>query len=118
MASPEGTFAVTNGSGHYIQVDAPELVVAAIRRVVFPDVARQIRDVLDSGGIADAIEVYRALKERYPPERFSEDLLNTFGYALLSAGRTDDAIAIFELNVQSTQPPLTRSTALATAWRG
>ena len=100
MGSPEGTFAVTSGSGHYIQVDAPELVVTAIRRVVFPDVARQVREALDSGGIAVAIEVYRELKERYPPERFDESLLNSMGYALLGAGRIDDAIAMFELNVQ------------------
>ncbi|HYO45773.1 MAG TPA: alpha/beta fold hydrolase [Gemmatimonadota bacterium] len=100
MESPEGTFAVTSGSGHYIQVDDPELVVAAIRRVVFPDVARQVREALDSGGIAGAIEVYRALEERYPPEQFDESLLNTIGYALLGAGRIDDAIATFKLNVQ------------------
>jgi tetratricopeptide (TPR) repeat protein len=100
MESPEGTFVVTNGSGHYIHVDAPDLVIAAIRRVVFPDVTRQVRETLDSEGIAGAIEVYRELKEHYPPERFDEILLNSLGYALLGAGRIDDAIAIFELNVQ------------------
>jgi pimeloyl-ACP methyl ester carboxylesterase len=100
MESPEGTTVITNGSGHYIQVDAPEFVIAAIRRVVFPDVTRQVREALDSGSIAEAVEVYRELKERYPPERFDESLLNTMGYALLGAGRVDDAIAVFELNVE------------------
>jgi tetratricopeptide (TPR) repeat protein len=100
MESPEGTMVVTGGSGHYIQIDAPDLVIAAIHRVVFPDVAWQVREALDSGGISKAVEVYGKLKDRYPPERFDENLLNSIGYALLGAGRTDDAVAIFELNVQ------------------
>jgi tetratricopeptide (TPR) repeat protein len=40
------------------------------------------------------------MKASHPPEAFDEYLLNSLGYQLLGAEQTDDAIAIFKLNVE------------------
>jgi tetratricopeptide (TPR) repeat protein len=99
--APEGLFVVANYTGHYVHRDDPALVTHAVGRIVYPDVTRQLREALASGGGEGVAETYRAMKRRYPPERFDEDLLNTLGYGLLGDGRTDDAIAVFELNVEA-----------------
>jgi hypothetical protein len=56
---------------------------------------------LADAGVAAAVERYRELRrtsaEAYD---FGEDHLNQLGYALLQKQRIDDAIAIFELNVE------------------
>ena len=49
----------------------------------------------------DAVRLYRTLKAQQPPEyTFAEADINQLGYALLQAGRTDDAIAVLALNVE------------------
>lgn len=100
LSSSEGLFIVARNSGHAIHRQKPGLVVDAIRRVVFPDVARQLRQAIDQEGIAALEANYEALKQRYPSERFNEALLNRLGYDLLRAGRVEDAIAVFEYNVE------------------
>jgi CubicO group peptidase (beta-lactamase class C family) len=53
-------------------------------------------------GIEAAVARYRELKARQSAGyAFGESQLNSAGYALLRAGRLDDAIAIFQLNVEA-----------------
>lgn len=100
LGSPDGLFAVSNRAGHYLHHDAPDLVIEAIRHVLFPGVARQLREALADGGQEALTDTYRALKERYPPERFDQGLLNRLGYTLLRMEEVESAIAVFELNVE------------------
>lgn len=100
LEAPQGLFVLTTHASHNVHREDPDLVIDAIRRVVFPDVALQLREVLVEGGREAMADAYRELKQRYPPERFDEDLLNALGYQLLGAGQVDDAIGVFELNVE------------------
>jgi tetratricopeptide (TPR) repeat protein len=100
LDAPDGLFAVARHAGHFVHQDDAELVVDAIRRVVFPDVGWQLASTLSDGGATALAETYGTLKRRYPADRFHENLLNTLGYDLLRAGRVEDAIAVFELNVE------------------
>lgn len=53
-------------------------------------------------GVQSAIETYWRLKRSNPEDYdFREFHLNTVGYGLLRAGRVEDAIAIFETNVEA-----------------
>jgi tetratricopeptide (TPR) repeat protein len=97
----EAQLAVVVDSGHYIQADDPQAVVAAVRRVVFPSVPIAVEKALRSGGVPAAVDAFRLLKARYPAEYFNERTLNEFGYRRLSAGLADDAIALFKLNVEA-----------------
>jgi pimeloyl-ACP methyl ester carboxylesterase len=99
LASPEATLVLATHAGHYIHGDDPNLVIEAVRRVSFPDVTRQLRLALAENGTAGAVDRYRQLRRHYPPERFQEGLLNSFGYELLRSGAVESATAIFELNV-------------------
>lgn len=100
LEAPEGLFVVSTRAGHFVHHDAPDLVIDAIRHVVFPRIARQLREALAEGGREAMVDAYRALKRRYPQERFDEDVLNQLGYELLRAEQVEDAIAVFELNVE------------------
>jgi tetratricopeptide (TPR) repeat protein len=75
-------------------------VIEAIRHVLFPGAPRQLREALEEGGEEALAGTYRALKRRYPPERFDKSLLNRLGYTLLRMEQTEDAIAVFELSAQ------------------
>lgn len=99
LAAPEGLLVLATHAGHYVHQDDPALVVDAIHRVLFPGIPRQLRETLATGG--DVGETYGTLARRYPPERFDENLLNTLGYELLREERADDAVAVFELNVEA-----------------
>jgi CubicO group peptidase (beta-lactamase class C family) len=57
--------------------------------------------ILIKGNISDAIEKYKDLKTNHADEyRFNEAQLNILGYQLINAGRIEDAIEIFKLNVK------------------
>jgi len=97
----EGTFVMTGNSGHAINSQEPDLLVWAVARAVFPDIGRQIRRVINENGVNAGVGSYLRLKKFYPKERFHEGLLNTVGYEFLYYyGKVDEAVAIFELNVQ------------------
>lgn len=100
LAAPEGLFVLARNSGHAIQMDEPELVVDAIRRAVFPDPARRLRAEIDRDGIAALPGAHESLKRRYPAGEIDEFVLNRLGYDLLGDGRTEEAIRVFELNVE------------------
>lgn len=96
----EGGLIVTPESRHAIQRDEPVLVVSAIRRVVFPSVQRVLERAIKDKGVAAAISLYRQMRRRYPAEYFRERTLNILGYQQLRAQRTQEAIALFKLNVE------------------
>jgi hypothetical protein len=97
----EAQLTVVVDSGHYIQSDDPQAVVAAVRRVVFPSVPIAVEKALTSGGVPAAVDAFRRMKARYPAEYVNERTLNELGYRRLSAGQADDAIALFKLNVEA-----------------
>lgn len=99
LAAPEGQLVVATSSGHAIQIEEPELVVDAIRRVLFPDLARQLRHAMESGGFQALAAAYESIKRRYPADRLDETVLNRLGYELLADGLVVEAVAVFELNV-------------------
>jgi imidazolonepropionase-like amidohydrolase len=75
-----------------------------IDREAFRDVAgtnRQIWDAVDRGRAHDAVEAFDRHMKLHPGQSpISEPELNMVGYELLRAGRVDDAIVIFELQVR------------------
>ncbi len=91
----ESMLALTLGGDHpaatwldYEQYDSP-------RRAVREELAQ----VMEDDGVEAAFSRYHAMKDSRPAEAFDESLLNTLGYRMLRAGRMQDAVAIFELNV-------------------
>ena len=54
----------------------------------------------NDGDAKAVIAKYRELESEQPADGFGENLLNNLGYAFLGRDRVDDAIAIFELNVE------------------
>ncbi len=69
--------------------------------VVKPWLAKQIYRMINSEGVASAIKRYRELKKQ-PSEQLdlNEWVLNDVGYHLLRQGRTDEAVHVFEVNVE------------------
>lgn len=60
-----------------------------------------ITEALVEDGVEAAIARYRSLKKDEPESwGFGENELNMLGYQLLARDRVDDAIAVFELNVE------------------
>jgi tetratricopeptide (TPR) repeat protein len=79
--------------GHALQApaEAPKL----------PSILTAIGHTVMAKDVATAIAEYRQLKKERPQDYdFSERELNALGYQLLSAGRMNDAIEIFKLNVE------------------
>lgn len=62
---------------------------------------REIMATLAAAGTDSMIRQYRALRQSRPADAFDEQMLNTIGYQLLRAGKNKDAIAVFQLNVES-----------------
>lgn len=96
----EASLMVIPDSGHTIQFDDPRTVIAAIRRVVFPDVQNRLARTIKEKGAGAAMVQYRRLKESYPAEFFRESTLNVLGYQELRAQHVAEAIVLFRLNVE------------------
>ena len=96
----EGGLVVDPESRHHIQQDNPALVIAAIRRVVFPSVQNALERMLKEKGVDAAISLYRRMKQHYPAEYFNEVTLNTLGYQQLQSQHVREAIALFKLNAE------------------
>ncbi len=61
-----------------------------------------MRQALDRGDVADAIGLYRDLKENQSDRySFGEDEMNRFGYALLRRGRSEAALEVLALNTEA-----------------
>ena len=96
----EGGLVVTPESRHSMPTDDPALVISAIRRVVFPSAQNVLERAIKNKGVDAAIALYRQMRIRYPAEFLRENLLNTLGYQQLNAKHTQEAIALFKLNVE------------------
>jgi len=96
----EGGLVVTPDNTHNVMRDDAALVVSAIRRVVFPSVQNALERAIRDKGVEAAIALYRQMKQRYPAEYFRESTLNTLGYQQLNSKHTQEAIALFKLNVE------------------
>ncbi len=65
-------------------------------------IARIIVSVIEQRGVGAAVAHYRHLRQSDPDGYVvSEGQLNQLGYGLLQAGRVDDAVVIFQLNVET-----------------
>lgn len=95
----EGHFVATPSSPHKIHSDDPDLVVWAIRRVLFPDLSKRLMELLQEVGGDAFISEYHELKTTYPQDAFGEDLLNYIGYRFLFDKKPQKAIIAFKLNV-------------------
>jgi pimeloyl-ACP methyl ester carboxylesterase len=99
-SNEEATIVLASHAGHAIHWSDPDLVVESIRRVIFPDVARQLMRSIAADGAPAAVDLYHRLRRSYPAQRFDEELLNQLGYRLLREQDTAGGIALFELNVR------------------
>jgi tetratricopeptide (TPR) repeat protein len=96
----EASLQVIPFSSHYIHLNEPDLVVTAIKRVVYPDAKNALLSVLKTQGVDSALAHYRKMRASYPPEWVTEDVLNTVGHLQLSEGNTEQAIAFLKMNVE------------------
>jgi len=65
-------------------------------------IADTLSTTISSNGIATAAQQYRSLKASAPATyNFDEDELNALGYKLLQAKKFNDAIQIFQLNIEA-----------------
>lgn len=95
----DGTIVMSPASGHYVQVDEPDLVAWAVRRALFPDPGQRLARAAARGGADSALALYTTLRKTYPTTAFSEGTLNTLGYTLMRRDRLRDALAVFQRNV-------------------
>ena len=95
----EGHLVTTPSSAHKIHDSDPGLVLWAIRRLVYPDLSKRLRALIEGNSEAAFIAAYNKLKANYPPENLGEDLLNSLGYEMLQQGKLPEALAAFRLNV-------------------
>jgi len=96
----DGHFVVTPSSPHMIHGNDPELVLWAIRRVLFPDPSKRLRELVVQSDEATFVSEYREFKASYPADSLGEDLLNSLGYEMLQQDRLPQALAVFRLNVE------------------
>lgn len=77
-------------------------IYASLQGTRRQSICAPMTEALMSGGIDTAISKYRQLKQEEPDSwSFAENELNMLGYQLLARDRVDDAIAVFELNVEA-----------------
>jgi pimeloyl-ACP methyl ester carboxylesterase len=81
------------GSGHYIFISNPELIIAAILQ------AHAMANGTTRPELAYAVAALNEQKHRDWQYARSEDALNQWGYDLLQSGNKVEALKVFELNV-------------------
>jgi glyoxylase-like metal-dependent hydrolase (beta-lactamase superfamily II) len=75
--------------------------MTALWRQVKESAAAEVGRAVDEGGAQAAVARYRELAAANDPDLFfDENEINLLGYRLLGQDRVDDAIAIFQLNVE------------------
>jgi len=75
--------------------------LTALWRQVKESAAAEVGRAVDEGGAAAGVARYRELVAADDPDLFfDENEFNLLGYRLLGQSRVDDAIAVFELNVE------------------
>lgn len=81
------------GSGHYIFISNPELIIAAILQ------AHALANGTARPELAYAVRALNEQKQRDSQNAQSENALNQWGYDLLRSGNKPGAVKVFELNV-------------------
>ncbi len=75
--------------------------MTALWRQVKESAAAEVGRAVDEGGAAAGVARYRELVAANDPDLFfDENEFNLLGYRLLGQSKVDDAIAVFELNVE------------------
>jgi CubicO group peptidase (beta-lactamase class C family) len=78
--------------------------VAWLDYEAFDSPTRVVREAMEAAyeasGIEAAVAEYHRMRAIHPPKAFGESFLNGLGYRLLRADRIEDAIVLFELNVE------------------
>ncbi len=82
-----------------LNVDVHPHETPAITRLLEYDLERKVLETGADAGRARYLDL--RVTQVYPFRAFSSQLLNTVGYRLLRAGRVEDAIGIFALNVEN-----------------
>jgi pimeloyl-ACP methyl ester carboxylesterase len=86
-------------NGHYIFLKSPELVTAAITTAYAGIVDKSRRADVEARGLSYASSAINEVRRKDEQYRHSEDDLNSWGYALLHGSQTQQALAVFQLNV-------------------
>ena len=92
---------VTSNSSHYIQRDEPELVIDAIKSMLYPNPLGVLERAQKKGGTDAALAAFQSMRSRYPKGAITPRVLNSFGYAQLREHRVDDAVRIMALNADT-----------------
>jgi pimeloyl-ACP methyl ester carboxylesterase len=101
MERDDSSMTVTANSAQFVQMDEPELIIFAIRRMLYPNPLPALRRTLRDKGLDATFALFREQAARYPKQDFTSDILNSLGYETMSANQIDDAIRIFTLNVET-----------------
>ena len=106
-----GSHVLTDVSGHFIQMDEPELVVQAVQSVIQraqaqsqrqERAARQARLAQDLRALkADDANLAAQVKGLLSAESLTESDVNRLGYRLLASGQRAVAVAVFGFNAQT-----------------
>ncbi|MDQ6799360.1 MAG: alpha/beta fold hydrolase [Acidobacteriota bacterium] len=97
----DSSMIVTANSSHYIHRDQPELVVGAIRSMLYPNPLGALERTLREKGSDAAVALFRQQQLRYPKGEITPRLLNTLGYMQMREKRVDDALRFFSLNAEA-----------------
>ena len=82
-----------------------------------PSICQPMTEAMVEEGVEAAVEVYTTLKLEQPGSwSFAENELNMLGYQLLQRGMVDEAIVIFELNVEAYPEAFNTYDSLAEAY--
>ena len=96
----DSSMVLTSNSTHYIQRDEPQLVIAAIRSMLYPNPIGVLDRTMRAKGADATVAAFRDMQKRYPAGSITPPLLNTLGYSQLRQKHVDDAIRFFALNVE------------------
>jgi pimeloyl-ACP methyl ester carboxylesterase len=96
----DSSMIVTANSSHYIHRDQPELVIGAIRSMLYPNPLGALERTLREKGADAAVALFRQQQLRYPKSDITPRLLNTLGYMQMREKRIDDALRFFSLNAE------------------
>jgi tetratricopeptide (TPR) repeat protein len=104
FAMAAGLFAITLAMGAGIVAAGMGMFLPTIKRAYDrrQSIAETLAATVATSGIAQATQQYHALKRAAPGTyNFDEDELNTLGYEFIKASKFEQAIRIFQLNVQA-----------------
>ena len=77
--------------------EVADQIVAGIYGV--PPGLQALRSSLATSDYSQALDVYKAVKKKYPELHLTEEYVNEWGYKLAREGKTKQAVELFKLNV-------------------